>query len=371
MMNARELEVLRDLLGEGPLDITQENVSQALKQLKEEDPVRGELRARRIQRALDGLLKKKVFRRRKLKLEQTTAGTKARVALLPENPHLYSDVEEIRRALGIPDDHIHVKKTSHRSPPLGHLDPSRLIRLEEGELASRWMWVHRQAHLGLPISMGDDGTLPEEMWESAKANCRVPLDRIDVPEWLRRPPAGPEPYSENGAPFDRAIGRLMERYGLPWHLSSPLSFYVLTRDLDRITDMEWMPVSVTYEESSALRDPDAFSLHIFGLDEFVTKEDWDRVWNRYVRPRQELLWEERGSRPRTVRGFSLKVLRQFLPSYGRKVNLGFTIRQLHAETLMEKDQETIRRSMRILEKLLAPLDEMTPPGDEEAAPDRA
>ena len=369
-MNATESEILRELLGEGPLDITQENVSRALKQLKEEDPVGGDLRGRRIQRALDGLLKKKVFRRRKLKLEQTTAGTKARVALLPENPHLYSDVEDMRWALGIPKDHIHVEKTSRRSPPLGSLDPMRLIRLEEGELASRWMWVHRQAHLGHPISMGDDDTLPKEMWESAEASCRVLLDRIDVSEWLRRPPAGPEPYSENGAPFDRAIGRLMERYGLPWHLSSPLSFYVLTRDLDRVTNMEWMTVSVTYEESPALRDPDAFSLHVLGLDEYVTKKDWDRVWNRYVRPRQELLWKERGSRPRTVRGFSLKDLRQFLPSYGRKVNLGFAIKRLQAETLMEKDQESIRRSMRILEKLLAPLDEMAPSEDAEAAPDR-
>ena len=103
------------------------------------------------------------------------------------------------------------------------------------EYAREWPNILVQRRI---TSVDDDGTLSKEMWESAEASCRVLLDRIDVPEWLRRPPAGPEPYRENGAPFDRTIGRLMERYGLPWHRSSPLSFYVLTRDLDWITDME-------------------------------------------------------------------------------------------------------------------------------------
>lgn len=103
-MDATELKLLRELLGDGPLDITQENVSQALRRLKQKDPEKGELEARKRQRPLGRFLEKKVFKRRERKPEQTTAGTKARVALLPENPHLFNDVDVIRRTLDIPED---------------------------------------------------------------------------------------------------------------------------------------------------------------------------------------------------------------------------------------------------------------------------
>ena len=56
-----------------------------------------------------------------------------------------------------------------------------------------------------------------------------------------------------------------------------------------------------------------FNVTVEGIDEFTTREDWNRIWRDRVRSQQALFWEQRGQRPQGRKGPDLERLKQALP----------------------------------------------------------
>ena len=120
----------------------------------------------------------------------------------------------------------------------------------------------------------------------------------------------PKGYPEKVPPLDRAAARLVERHRLPPRIMTNLKLYILTQDTS------WLRLA---EFTDALREDDpphpGFSVTVRGLDEFVTKADWDRLWERIVRRRQDDLWAQKGMRPRGRRTGGIERLREGIPLY--------------------------------------------------------
>ena len=90
-------------------------------------------RRRRGERILEPYLSRKVFPRRRRPWHRTSQSTRARLALLPENPHVRIDVQAIRSALCIPDNHVGALEDDPiRQALLGIVEPEFLKRAIEG-----------------------------------------------------------------------------------------------------------------------------------------------------------------------------------------------------------------------------------------------
>ena len=90
-------QALSLLFEDGERDLTAEGYTRALSALRDRDPAA----AKRVERALASNLDH-LFPRRAKKWHDTSQGLRARLALLPLNPHLKQDVVEIRDTLTIP-----------------------------------------------------------------------------------------------------------------------------------------------------------------------------------------------------------------------------------------------------------------------------
>ena len=93
------------------------------------------------------------------------------------------------------------------------------------------------------------------------------------------------------------------------------------------------------------------------IDEFISKDDWDRVWTQYVRPRQEQLWKRHGMKPQGRKRVDVSRLKKALPLYRKMVEADLEIRDILAKPPTDPeppDQETLRRAIRDLQELLAP-----------------
>jgi len=340
------------------IDLTSEGYQRAMKRLRESNPTE----ARRVERRLGPFLQQRIFRRRQLAWHTTSEGMRARVALLPHNPHVQADVAAIRQALGIPDACVHATEDDPVWKELGTLvEPPSLKRVVEGNLAGWWFHVHRRAAMGkMQDDEADEGMLPMAMRESALSSAAVCLSGSNAPEWLRRPPAGPEPYNNPPVPIDWVTGRLVERHRLPWHLAGPLRFYILTQDADWVTDLDHQQVSISYTDDACT--PEAFTVSIKGVDEFMTREDWERIWVKNIKPGQEHLWEQRGMKPQGRRAGDIGRLRTALPLYCEMIRTGLTVQSLLYRksplplAMTDWDSETVRRVVRDLRDLLTPTD---------------
>ncbi len=76
-------KALEALYGDGIRDLTAEGYIEAIGHLRKADPAA----ARRVERLLAPMLKEKLFLRRSRAWHETSEGTRARVVLLPGNPH--------------------------------------------------------------------------------------------------------------------------------------------------------------------------------------------------------------------------------------------------------------------------------------------
>jgi hypothetical protein len=344
-------DAFQALYGGGGRDLTAEGYLEALGNLRKADPAA----ARRAERLLAPLLKERLFRRRSREWYETSEGTRVRLKLLPGNPHVQADVQTIRGILGIPNGHI---KATENDALWKHLakrfKPQVVKRVVEGNLTGWWIQLHRKSAMGQVIEAEEQELLSSELFQSATASAVVDLTADQVPEWLRQPPLGPPPYHQQAVPLDRAAGRLVERHRLPWHAAAPLAFYILTQDPDRLTKLDPFSADVVYEDIGG-GDPDAFMVSVRGIDEFMTRADWNNIWERYIRPRQENLWERRGMKPQGRRTVNIERLQSALPLYRDMVQQSWTMKNVFEEALVEWDQETIRRAISDLGKLLAPV----------------
>jgi len=203
--------------------------------------------------------------------------------------------------------------------------------------------------------------LPCAMRLSARSSARVNLKESSV-EWLSRAPSGRPPYDEHAAPVDWAAARLAERHHLPRKTIPSLVWYILTLDRHWVTGLELLEVEVHRDQ--AADDPDAFVVLVKGIDEYITSKDWQRVWSNFVRPRQETLWGLRGGRPQGRRTVELKRLQEWIALYNRMVTENISVADLIKgdkeaalvldKPMLDRDQETMRRALNDLRKLLTP-----------------
>ncbi|MFC1953993.1 hypothetical protein ACFLU7_00345 [Chloroflexota bacterium] len=280
----KENQALDQLYGSGVRDLTPEGYREALSRLKASDPTA----ARQVERILEPYLKEKIFPRKNIGWVNSSQGLRARLALLPGNPYLKTDIKDVRRVLGIPKEQI----KPNEDDPLwkeiasSKIKPKSIRKVWEGNVVGMWHNAHTSLASGNKDVLIDEeshGLLQATMRLSAIKSARVQFTGKDVPEWLKQIPTGEPPYDSTGAPLYRAVGRLLERHRLPRRAASALTAYVLTENPEWIKDIELFSVSTSYSYYR-LYETNANSITVEGIDEFVTLKDWQRLWELYVKP---------------------------------------------------------------------------------------
>ena len=177
------------------------------------------------------------------------------------------------------------------------------------------MSQHQNAFDGRDPDQFADG-LTEAALAAARESAAEDLSAITDPDWLQTIPARHTscPWHE-GLPLHRAAARLLERPRIPEHLCYWIMIYILTARKEDICDLKVTKVSVIHgsgEVRVAQPEP-TFAVVVEGIDEFTTREDWNRIWRDRVRSQQALFWEQRGQRPQGRKGPDLERLKQALP----------------------------------------------------------
>lgn len=188
------------------------------------------------------------------------------------------------------------------------------------------------------------------MIESAITCAGIDLISPNVPDWLIRPPKHDNtPIS----PIDQAAARMIERHRLPRHITPALTYYLLTLNKAWVKDLELVEVEIDY--SSEQSDyPGDFNIRLKGIDEFISAADWSHIWKVYIEPRQRQLWEQRGMKPQGRRTVEMDRLKKMMPLYNKIIRKELTMQQVFSSTFNFSDQETIRRRINDLKKLLSP-----------------
>ena len=139
---ARLEDALNELYGgDTVVDLTDERYRRAITELRRKDPTG----TRRVERTLAPLLGKRVFPRRSKPWQSSSMGTRARLALLPKNPHVQADLQIVRTVLGIPGGQIQATDAHPLWRRLeGDVQPKAIRRAVEGLLAGPWLLMHRQ-----------------------------------------------------------------------------------------------------------------------------------------------------------------------------------------------------------------------------------
>jgi hypothetical protein len=347
---------LKLLYGHGGWNLTSDAYLEALGKLRSSDPAA----AKRVERILRPYLEERIFPVRKVKWHQTSEGTRARLALLPQNPHVRQDVVTIRSVLGFSAGHVVVTEGDALWADIQrHVRPEAVRRVAEGNLAGAWLSIHRRAAAKeSPLEDAPPGFLSSELRQAAVSSAGVNMRADTVPEWLQRPPSGPAPYDNPQAPIDWAVGRLLERHRLPWSIASSVAFYLLTQDAEWLSALEPVQVEIASDQQSS-SSPWSFKVIVRGVDEFITEEDWGQVWTRFVRPRQDRLWQLRGMKPEGRRGTQLDRLQRWMLLYRQMIDENLTMAKVLRRSSIDDidsnvDQETARRALKDLRELLTP-----------------
>ena len=147
---------------------------------------------------------------------------------------------------------------------------------------------------------------------------------------------GPEPYRSTAVPLERAAARLVERHRLPWFVVPSIEIFVLTSEKSWLEGQEFA-LSLLDLGDCAPTVHGGFTLSLSGLDEFITKGDWEKLWESQVQPRQDLLWSSRGLRPQGRMTPDIERLRGAIPLY-RLVTLEGLSAEQALGTLEEREE---------------------------------
>jgi len=110
---------------------------------------------------------------------------------------LLFDVSTIREVLGLPVGHIRVEEDDPLCKEVApFVKPGASRPVVERNLAGHWLPIHREAAKGRAITQKTEELLSPALWQSAVASAQVDLGAKGVPDWLRRPPNRPAPYSD-------------------------------------------------------------------------------------------------------------------------------------------------------------------------------
>ena len=358
----------RDLSPEGYLDAMTRLRAQGRKLPNPSLRAQARNLAKRVETAVKPTID---FTRSQIPWHESSLGTAHRVALLPDNPHFRRDVNAVRRVLAIPagqvrsspEDSVWSKLTESEGLIL---EGDFLSRTADKVLARRWMSQHQNAFDDRGPDQFADG-LTEAALASAQESAAEDLSAITDPDWLQTIPARHTscPWHE-GLPLHHAAARLLERHRLPEHLCYWVMIYILTAREEDICDLNATKVSVIHGpgEVRVAQPEHAVAVVVEGIDEFTTREDWDRIWRDPIKPQQELFWEKRGQRPQGRRGLGLERLKQALLLYeawidtegagNRSVEAALKNLQNKGTIWDNADMETARRAIKDLDDLLRP-----------------
>lgn len=357
-----EDEAREILYGPGVKNFTVEGYQEAIGLLRASAPAL----ARRVERALKSYLATRIFPRRQRRWQDTSEGLRARLMLLPENPHVEQDASAIRTVLGITPDLLDGPYAGEAWEKLGKmmLEPDQRRAVFQLNLVAWWRSAHEKTAMGYVIAGEDAAELQALLlgaFDIAVASARIDLSAgAGAPDWLCHPGLG------SAAPLNRAVVALLVRHRLPptRSLEAALAAYVLTSDR---TYLEGRDFALTLLDMASLTDAasDAggtFTVIVGGLDEYVGRDDWMRIWDRGVRPRQEWLWRARGGRPSGKHGPDLERLHEGIPLYREWLrdpsrNLERVLSDV-SESGIEVKMEvtTVRHVLRDLEDLLRPIE---------------
>lgn len=349
--------VLTAVYGPPPWDLRGETVVERLTDLRQRDmPL-----AKRFERVLRSPVGQRLFPGQLVPWQETSQGLRARLALLPRNPHLELDIRIVRQALGIPDKHLRAAPGDAIWQAAARLaKPEAIRQVVEDELAAEWLYAHREA-AGHPFPGWDPVRLPESALKVARASAAVDLANMPGHAWLQAAPADGAP-ADAGVPIERAVARLIERHRLPPTRAAVgrLSRHLLTGNPAWLEGWDFSIALVQPPGQPLDVGYDSASVTVVGLDAYVTREDWNEIWERVVKPRQALALASRGQPeargPRTGRIWALK---QVLPIYRTMILNDLTVLQALRRLAEGGDQakwdrSTVYRGVRELGLLLRP-----------------
>ena len=372
-------EDLHDLLaavcGPPPWDLTAQGVAAKLSALRRGEGLpagirdleqrdreqKGRVLAKRLERLLEGSVGRRLFPGQEIPWQETSHGLRARLALLPENPHLERDVHAVRQALGIPEKHLCVNPGDAVWEVKAKLaKPAAIRELAEDEVVHEWLSIHREAAAQKAFRRRLV-YLVRSAVPVAEASAAVDLANAPGPDWLQTVPALDAPGDERG-PIDRAIARLIERHQLPPTRAAArrLIRYLLTGNPAWLTGWDLSMALVRTPGESVEPGYDSLTVTVVGLDAFVTREDWIQIWERVVAPRQSLWMRSRGQPdPRGPRGIQIAALTTILPIYRAMVLKNLTVLQALRRLAEEGeptrlDWSTVHRGVRELRLLFDP-----------------
>lgn len=242
-----------------------------------------------VKKALEPQLQQALPRRRQ-GIERSSYYRNLRVKLLPHNLYFKQDIVDLRKLFHIPEGQIadvDLTGFSTRPAPWDKYDT-----LDSGLTATYWFDIHRCHFLGLDMP---DNLPPLPKWLLDSATMPVP-DKISSPEWLSKQPNVPERHAkwfDLRVPLIRCIAVLIQDYQLPWLCSLNLQRYILTQNEAYLVFI--LPFDITIDSVS--EPVEAFTIEIDWIDEYTTKQQWDEIYNNYIRPRQDSYWEQRGDLP--------------------------------------------------------------------------
>ena len=336
-----------------PHNLTFEGYQEALRSLRKKDPTA----ARRLERYLEPILEKRgIFPRRRIPWHQTSQGARLRLALLPKNPHVREDIEQVRLYLGIPKTHIRpTSRDSFWKEASELVKPESVRMVVEGNFVAEWLYVHRTVAAGneAPDKTELVGLLSKPMVESAVTSAHIDLTSPNAPDWLQRPLKNIRTQQYFTSPVDRATARMTERHQLPLHITPALTYYLLTLNINWVKDLELVEVEIDYSIEQG-DYPGAFSIKLRGIDEYITAYDWSHIWKVYIKLRQESLWKQRGKNPQGRRTVGVNRLKKMMPLYNKIIRDGLTMQDAFYASTRFNDLETIRRGINDLKKLLSP-----------------
>jgi hypothetical protein len=297
---------LRELHPEGgPYDLTFEGYQQAIQGVRDNDATR----ARRIEREAGPYFESRVFPRRRIPWTSTSQGLRARLHLLPQNPHLELDAGQLRAALGL--DPAWFARGPADEEGLGQLGllrpetPEGEQRVIGGHRASTWLAIH-SGFPGAHEVDDDPFALPDEARRNAVATGSAATTGVPapLPQWAHLAPDAPDP------PLHQLAQQLLRRHHLPAvrSLELALLFHLLTGARSYLENRTLPAVIIELSASGVAAGYDSFTVALAGLDEFISTADWQTIWRRYIRPRQEMYLEQRGAFPRGRFGVDLRRL---------------------------------------------------------------
>ena len=328
---------------DGVFDLTTLGYVDAMRRLRAEDPLLSERVQRVVSPALD-----KALPRRSRHWTETSAGTKARFELLSKNPYLANDVRIVRSALGIPDDHVKIRENDEFWRCLSKgAKPGFERRQVEQILVGAWLRIHEESVTGVAEAWPE---LPERFRASAISTASVDLGGAGTPSWLEPDSTKPKSGSNITSPMLFAARRLAERHGVP-SLTLAVSGYIITGNSDFVGGIDWKEVSVR-RNGSARIDKEALEITVSGIDEYWSKDDWESIWQRIIRPHQDQLRKMRGQGPMGRRMDAIARLEKSLPALHDMVDNSISA---SAAAQAAEDSVTVRKSSRQIESDLADL----------------